>query len=125
MNLLSFRTPAFYAVCYRCGNALTHGEEECPHCGTDRSRALCAPNSVDFNNGAAMLMPGRMFVPYPSVPEEVDASLNRISLASPLGKALVGCRIGATVNLALPVGKRRLKIVQVLTVHDLAAGPPK
>jgi hypothetical protein len=76
MNLLSFRTPAFYAVCHRCGNALTHGEEECPHCGTDRSRALSAPNSVDFNNGAAMLMPGRMFVPYPSVPEEVDAAMN-------------------------------------------------
>lgn len=76
MNLLSFRTPAFYAACHRCGNALTHGEEECPHCGTDQSRALRAPNSVDFNNGAAMLMPGRMFVPYPSVPEEVDAAMN-------------------------------------------------
>src|SRR5471032_1239600 len=76
MNLLSFRTPAFYAVCHRCGNALTHGEEECPHCGTDRSRALSAPNSVDFNIGAVLLMPGLMFVPYPSVPEEVDAAMN-------------------------------------------------
>ena len=76
MNLLSFRTPAFYAACHRCGNALTHGEEECPHCGTDQSRALRAPNSVDFNNNAVMLMPGRMFVPYPSVPEEVDAAMN-------------------------------------------------
>jgi transcription elongation factor GreA len=46
-----------------------------------------------------------------------------VSMASPLGKALLGGRNGATVTLALPVGKRRLKIVQVLTVHDLAAGP--
>ena len=76
MNLLTFRTPAFYAACHRCGNALTRGEEECPHCGTNQSRAVCAPNSVDSNNGSAMLMPGRMFVPYPSVPEEVDAAMN-------------------------------------------------
>jgi hypothetical protein len=76
MNLLSFRTPVLYAACHRCGNALTHGEEECPHCGTNQSRALRAPNSVDFNNSNVMMMPGRMFVPYPSVPEEVDTATN-------------------------------------------------
>ncbi|CAN7599912.1 hypothetical protein [Caballeronia sp. LjRoot31] len=76
MNLLSFRTPVLYAACHRCGNALTHGEDECPHCGTNQSRALRAPNSVDFNNSNVMMMPGRMLVPYPSVPEEVDAAMN-------------------------------------------------
>jgi hypothetical protein len=76
MNLLSFRTPVLYAACHRCGNALTHGEEECPHCGTNQSRALRAPNSVDFNNSNVLMMPGRMLVPYPSVPEEVDAAMN-------------------------------------------------
>ena len=76
MNLLSFRTPVLYAVCHRCGNALTHGEDECPHCGTNQSRALRAPNSVDFNTSNVMMMPGRMLVPYPSVPEEVDAAMN-------------------------------------------------
>jgi hypothetical protein len=76
MNLLSFRTPVLYAACHRCGNALTHGEEECPHCGTNQSRALRAPNSVDFNNSSVMMMPGRMLVPYPSVPEEVDTAMN-------------------------------------------------
>jgi len=76
MNLLSFRTPVLYAACHRCGNALTHGEEECPHCGTNQSRALRAPNSVDFNNSNIMMMPGRMLVPYPSVPEEVDTAMN-------------------------------------------------
>ena len=76
MNLLSFRTPVLYAACHRCGNALTHGEEECPHCGTNQSRALRAPNSVDFNNSNFMMMPGRMLVPYPSVPEEVDTAMN-------------------------------------------------
>lgn len=76
MNLLSFRTPVLYAACLRCGNALTHGEEECPHCGTNQSREMRALNSVGFNNSSVMLMPGRMLVPYPSVPEEVDAAMN-------------------------------------------------
>ncbi|WP_158933656.1 hypothetical protein [Burkholderia sp. S171] len=76
MNLLSFRTPILYPACHRCGNALTRGEEECPHCGTNQSRALRAPNSGDFNNGSVMMMSGHMLVPYPSVPDEVDAAMN-------------------------------------------------
>src|ERR1700729_3656570 len=75
MSLLSFRTPVVYAACHRCGNALTHGEEECPHCGTNQSRALRALNSVDVSNNV-ITMPGRMLVPYPSVPEEVDTAMN-------------------------------------------------
>ena len=45
-----------------------------------------------------------------------------VSLASPLGKGLLGGKKGQTVSLALPAGTRRVKIVHVLTVHDLAAG---
>jgi transcription elongation factor GreA len=45
-----------------------------------------------------------------------------VSMASPLGKALLGGQKGQTVSLDLPMGKRRLKIVLVLTVHDLTAG---
>ena len=43
-----------------------------------------------------------------------------VSMASPLGKALLGGKIGETVAIALPMGKRRLKIVELETVHDLA-----
>src|ERR1041384_1641397 len=53
---------------------------------------------------------------------EEDGQEIHVSMASPLGKALLGCKKGETVSLALPVGKRRLKVTQVLTVHDLAAG---
>ncbi|HUL01727.1 MAG TPA: GreA/GreB family elongation factor [Gemmatimonadales bacterium] len=53
---------------------------------------------------------------------EEDGNDIPVSMASPLGKALVGLRKGQTANLALPMGKRRLKVVQVVTVHDLAAG---
>ena len=45
-----------------------------------------------------------------------------VSMASPLGKALVGGKVGDAVTIALPVGKRRLKIVDLVTVHELAAG---
>jgi transcription elongation factor GreA len=44
-----------------------------------------------------------------------------VSMASPLGRALLGTKIGATVTIALPVGRRRLKIVELDTVHDIAA----
>lgn len=42
-----------------------------------------------------------------------------VSLASPLGKALLGTRVGQSVKIALPMGQRRLKIVELETVHDL------
>jgi transcription elongation factor GreA len=45
-----------------------------------------------------------------------------VSMASPLGKALLGGKIGQAVTIALPMGKRRLKIVELVTVHELAAG---
>jgi len=43
-----------------------------------------------------------------------------VSMASPLGKALLGGKVGQTVAITLPLGKRRLKIVELETVHDLA-----
>jgi transcription elongation factor GreA len=46
-----------------------------------------------------------------------------VSMASPLGKALLGGKVGDTLNIALPIGKRKLKIVELVTVHQLAPGP--
>jgi transcription elongation factor GreA len=43
-----------------------------------------------------------------------------VSLASPVGKALLGTTVGQSVKIALPMGQRRLKIVELETVHDLA-----
>jgi transcription elongation factor GreA len=45
-----------------------------------------------------------------------------VSMASPLGKALVGKRVKEKVDIVLPMGKRRLKIVALATVHDVASG---
>jgi transcription elongation factor GreA len=43
-----------------------------------------------------------------------------VSMASPLGKALLGATVGKAVTIALPIGTRRVKIVELQTVHDLA-----
>ena len=45
-----------------------------------------------------------------------------VSMASPLGKALLGGKVGATVVITLPMGRRKLKIVELVTVHQLAGG---
>jgi transcription elongation factor GreA len=45
-----------------------------------------------------------------------------VSMASPLGKALLGGKVGETVSITLPMGKRRLKIMEVVTVHEIAGG---
>jgi transcription elongation factor GreA len=43
-----------------------------------------------------------------------------VSMASPLGKALVGRKVKDKVEIALPMGKRKLRIIELATVHDLA-----
>lgn len=43
-----------------------------------------------------------------------------VSMASPLGKALLGTKVGQSVTISLPIGKRRLKVMELETVHDLA-----
>ena len=43
-----------------------------------------------------------------------------VSMASPLGKSLVGAKVGQALTIVLPLGKRRLKVMELATVHDLA-----
>jgi len=43
-----------------------------------------------------------------------------VSMASPLGKSMLGRKVGDTVDITLPMGKRKLKIVELITVHQLA-----
>src|SRR6266446_1053034 len=51
---------------------------------------------------------------------EDGAAEMAVSMASPLGKALLGGKVGQKVDITLPMGKRKLKIVSLDTVHDLA-----
>jgi len=49
-----------------------------------------------------------------------DSEEMPVSMASPLGKALLGGKVGQKVDISLPMGKRKLKIIELDTVHDLA-----
>jgi transcription elongation factor GreA len=51
--------------------------------------------------------------------EMADFDLGHISVASPLGRALKDGRLGDEVDLRLPVGARRLRITELVTVHQL------
>lgn len=46
-------------------------------------------------------------------PREVDVARGKISLASPLGKALIGRRCGDTVEINAPAGKMRYEIKRI------------
>lgn len=51
-----------------------------------------------------------------------DGGEMAVSMASPLGKALLGRKVGETVDITLPMGKRKVKVVDLVTVHELAQG---
>src|SRR5881628_2446047 len=42
-----------------------------------------------------------------------------VSMASPLGKVLVGKKLKEQVEIVLPMGKRKLKVLELETVHDI------
>ena len=50
--------------------------------------------------------------------EMADFDLGHISVASPLGRALKDGKLGDEVDLRLPDGKRRLRIKELVTVHQ-------
>jgi len=53
--------------------------------------------------------------------EEADVSQGKISTSSPIGKGLLGKRVGDTVRIQIPDGTRELEILQLTTIHDEAA----
>jgi len=53
--------------------------------------------------------------------EDADVSQGRISTSSPIGKGLLGKRVGDTVRIQIPDGTRELEILQLTTIHDEAA----
>src|SRR5208283_4500197 len=53
------------------------------------------------------------------VPEEVDGAQNRISLSSPLGRALIGKAAEDDIEVVTPKGKRAYMVKQLTTIHAL------
>jgi transcription elongation factor GreA len=53
--------------------------------------------------------------------EETDVSQGLISTTSPIGRSLVGKRVGDTAVVVTPNGNRELEILQLTTMHDDAS----
>lgn len=49
-------------------------------------------------------------------PDFMDLEAGHVSIASPIGRGLLGARPQDVVSVDLPVGKRRFKILEVLTL---------
>ncbi|HKV54835.1 MAG TPA: GreA/GreB family elongation factor [Candidatus Binataceae bacterium] len=55
------------------------------------------------------------------VPEEVDGAQNRISLSSPLGRALIGKSRDDDIEVQTPRGKRAYLVCKLVTLHEIIA----
>jgi transcription elongation factor GreA len=50
--------------------------------------------------------------------EESDVSKGLISTTSPIGKALMGKKVGDTATVVTPTGKREMEVLSLSTIHD-------
>jgi len=53
--------------------------------------------------------------------EEADVAKGRISTSSPIGKGLLGKKVGETVRIQIPGGLREMEILSLTTIHDTPA----
>lgn len=51
-------------------------------------------------------------------PEEVDPAIGKISLSSPIGRALMSKTVGDEVEVQTPAGKRTYEITDLVTMHE-------
>jgi transcription elongation factor GreA len=52
--------------------------------------------------------------------EESDVSKGLISTTSPIGRSLMGKKVGDTATVVTPNGNRELEILELITIHDEA-----
>ena len=47
-----------------------------------------------------------------------DFDEGQVTMSSPIGRALLGKKVGEIALLKLPAGARKLKIVKLVTIHE-------
>lgn len=50
--------------------------------------------------------------------EEVDVAKGLISTSSPIGRGLLGRKVGDEVSISIPGGLRKMEILSLTTIHD-------
>jgi len=53
--------------------------------------------------------------------EEADVANGKISTSSPIGRGLLGRRVGDTIKINIPDGVREMEILSLTTIHDAAS----
>jgi transcription elongation factor GreA len=53
--------------------------------------------------------------------EEADVTKGLISTTSPIGRALLGKKVGDTATVVTPGGNRELEVLKLTTIHDEAS----
>jgi len=53
--------------------------------------------------------------------EESDVTQGLISTTSPIGRALLGKKVGDVATVVTPNGKRELEVLKLTTIHDVVA----
>lgn len=56
------------------------------------------------------------------VPEVADLKQGLVSTSSPVGRGVLGKRVGDTVTIQIPSGRKRLEILELETLHDRGEG---
>jgi transcription elongation factor GreA len=51
--------------------------------------------------------------------EEADAANGKVSTTSPIGRALLGKKVGDEVKVQSPGGVKELEILKLTTMHDI------
>lgn len=55
------------------------------------------------------------------IPDAMDVDAGQISVSSPLGRGLVDKKVGDVATIQLPGGVRKLKVVELQTLHEQAS----
>jgi transcription elongation factor GreA len=55
--------------------------------------------------------------------EDVDVAKGLISTSSPIGKGLLGKKVGDTVKIQLPGRVREMEVIELTTIHETEAKP--
>src|SRR6187431_2068480 len=71
-----------------------------------------------FGSRLTMREDGKTFTVELVLPEDSDPDKGLISVASPIGRALVGKEPGDEVDAPTPAGVRSFEILELVTIHD-------
>ena len=71
-----------------------------------------------FGSKLTLIEKGRQFTYELVLPEDANPDTGLVSVASPIGRALVGKEEGDSVSVPTPGGNRKFEILKLVTVHD-------